>query len=131
MLMAVLSADLPGENGLSTIQLIREALILFGLPAAIVIGTYVAYSRMLSWRARTWTIYIGWAAVAWVISFTFSATLGGMSMATVEGVSGGVVARYSRYAISAAMMTLFAQVFIVPWTWFSAWLLRRGEAKGH
>jgi hypothetical protein len=127
ILLSVLSHPSGVGPGLSLFLL--GILILLILPVAVVVGAYNVCSRLEGWKARGWTIYIGWVVVAFSASFVLSAAMGGMSMAVVEGVSGRVIDRYLLYARVTFLMTLISHIAIVPWTLLSVYILRRLEGK--
>lgn len=59
------------------------------------------------------------------IIFVPIAGMGRVSQAVVEGVAGNIFYGYKQYAIYAIYVLLFAQIFIIPWSLFCNFLIRK------
>jgi hypothetical protein len=97
------------------------------LPVVAVVGSHAIFQAQKSWRARTWVIYFTWCLIGFVCAFIVSASLGGASMAVVEGVASPF--RFVQYAMFALPLLLLAHVLIVPYVFISVAVLRRANHK--
>jgi hypothetical protein len=97
---------------------ILEVLFFSGMPIVLILLAHWLFNRHKTWRVRGWIVYGAWILILLLISFVFSAAIGGVSMAVVEGVAGSVLQRYLQYLQFAATLTLVGNVLIIPWTLF-------------
>ena len=94
-------------------------------PILFVLAGHELFSRAASWRRRGYVLYATWLVIALVMAFVFSAAIGGVSMAAVEGGAGSARSRRSLYGGSAILIVAWAHAVIVPWVLASLFLLKR------
>ena len=94
-------------------------------PILFVLAGHELFSRTASWRRRGYVLYATWLVIVLVMAFVFSAAIGGVSMAAVEGGAGSARSRRPLYVGSAILIAAWAHAVIVPWVLASLFLLKR------
>lgn len=89
---------------------------LFAVQLLTLFKSYSHFRRQARVRSR-WIVVMGsHAALIFPLVLVMCAALGGMSQAVVEGVAGGLLTRYSQYAVMAAIMTFISMIAVAPWS---------------
>ena len=94
-------------------------------------SAYLCYrlcSRYKSWVSRCIIIYSTWLVLAFMSGYVISASLGGASMAVVDGVveRGDMI---WQEMVHSGWILLMIQIFIIPWTCISVLIINRNQSK--
>lgn len=91
----------------------------------VVIASYRLFIRANRFFYKVLTLVLAHTLFLAPIIFVFIAAMGGASMAVVEGVAGSVLVRYTGYVLHTTYVLGYFQIFIIPWSCFSIFLLKK------
>ncbi len=104
------------------------AVVIFALPAGIIVYCYRLCARIKSWVQRGLVIYASWVFIAYEMSFLAASALGGIARRDARG--GDPFTIFLQYASYAFGLLLWAQILIIPWILISIRVLKKfGEAR--
>jgi hypothetical protein len=101
--------------------LMRFAITL--LPLGFVIVAYWRCTKVSSWKARGWIIFLYWQFLLLPISFLTASAFTGMSMAVADGVLSGMDEFWAIFRMVPLCQSMM-QAVVIPWTLISTFLLR-------
>jgi len=103
-----------------------ELIQLIGCVALAPAVIFICYRlcRKVAWKRQALLIWLAWLILALETSFLLWASVGGASMAVIEGKL-PITARYAQYIQMSVMSALWMQIFIIPWTFLSIYLFKR------
>jgi hypothetical protein len=101
--------------------LMRFAITLLPLGSAIV--AYWRCTKVSSWRARGWIIFLYWQFLLLPISFLAASTLVGISMAVADGILSGMDEFWAILQMVPLCQGMM-QALVITWTLISTFLLR-------
>jgi hypothetical protein len=101
--------------------LVRFAVTLLPLGSAIV--AYWRCTKVLSWRARGWIIFLCWQFALLPISFLAASAVVGLSMARADGLLSKMDEFWAILQI-VPVYQISMQALVIPWTLTSTFLLR-------
>ena len=99
-----------------------QAALFLVVPMVVVVWSYFSFSSQKEWKRRGWVIYGSWFLVGFLMAYAFSAALGGVSMAAVEGVASPT--RVLQDAGAAVVLLAVAHIAIVPWVFIALFTLK-------
>lgn len=106
-----------------------QAALFLVVPIVVIVLSYFPFSSQKEWKRRGWVIYGSWFLVGFLMAYAFSAALGGVSMAVVEGVASPT--GYLQNAGAAVLLLGMAHIAIVPWVFIALFTLKAINRRFH
>ena len=101
-----------------------DLLVAIGLLAYYFILFYSSYSCYIAandFKKRLFVMYISWVLASLPVIFLITNSVGGMSIATADGVAESYFSRLPQYLFMTFNGLFWEHIFIVPWILFVNW----------
>ncbi|MBU0469674.1 MAG: hypothetical protein KKF78_01560 [Candidatus Omnitrophica bacterium] len=96
-------------------------------PISVMYVCYLFCRETKSWVKRKVYMYLAWLFLSFLASYTLAGSLGGVSMAVVDG--GASNDRFLDYAYNAVIMVIFGHLIFVPWIFLAARHMKKNPEK--